>query len=97
MKIGYARSDQAAAEPQWRGYPDRPPRLAGQGGHGRFRLGDGVKHLLGARIEDCAMFGRRELARGAVEKAHAEVLFKFLNSVGRDRKSTRLNSSHVKI
>jgi len=48
------------------------------------RLDHRLQHPLGALIEGAAMLGRHQLARGAVEQPHVEMLFQFLDAVLRD-------------
>ena len=49
-----------------------------------FRLVDRLDDLDRALIENPAMFGRRQLARGAVEQAHAKVPLQLLDAVAGD-------------
>ena len=57
---------------------------------GRLGLVDGLDDLHRALVEYAAMFGRRQLARRAIEKAHAEMTFEFLDAIAGDGRRSAL-------
>ena len=81
VKLGNARGNEAAAEAERRGDADDALGLARNRCNRRLGVLDGLDDAAGAAIEDLAVFGRRQLPCGAVEKAHAEIFFQLLDAV----------------
>ncbi len=71
------RGDEAPPDPKGGGDKDRAARVLRDIHHRRLGLVDRFEHLARAVIEDPAIFGGLQRPGGAVEQAHAEVLFQF--------------------
>ena len=80
MKAGTCGAMKRRPMPERGRDEDRAARVLGDIHHGGLGLVDRLQHLAGAVVEDAAVLGRLQAAGGAVEQAHAKVLFQFGDS-----------------
>ena len=76
LEIGDVRGDEAPPDAERRGDEDAAPRLLPGAGHLGLGLLDRLEDAACAPVEEMAVLRRFQHPCGAVEKPHAEVLFK---------------------